>query len=69
MKARPAVVVCLLVLPNGEIACLYEAGQKNLYEAIMFAQFPLTARSTPTSPTVSQSLTPPSPFAAPAVSG
>jgi len=32
---------CLAVLPDGDIACLYEAGQNNPYEKIVFARFSL----------------------------
>jgi Neuraminidase (sialidase) len=35
----PAAYSCLTVLPNGEIACLYERGAKNPYETIMLARF------------------------------
>lgn len=37
----PAAYSCLAVLPGGDIACLYEAGQKSPYETITFARFPL----------------------------
>ena len=33
----------LAVLPDGEIACLYEAGLTRPYESIVFARFPLTS--------------------------
>ena len=33
---------CLAVIRNGEIGCLYERGEKNAYEKITFAQFPLS---------------------------
>jgi sialidase-1 len=32
---------CLTRLPDGKIGCLYEAGTKDAYERIVFAQFPL----------------------------
>jgi sialidase-1 len=35
----PAAYSCLAVLPNGEIGCLYECGQKSAYETITFARF------------------------------
>ena len=35
----PAAYSCLTVLPNGEIGCLYERGDKNPYETITFARF------------------------------
>jgi len=37
----PSAYSDLAVLPNGEIACLYEAGSKHPYESIVFARFPL----------------------------
>ena len=33
---------CLTRLPNGEIGCLYETGEKDAYERIAFARFPLS---------------------------
>ena len=35
----PAAYSCLVVLPGGEIGCLYERGEKSPYEAIAFARF------------------------------
>ena len=35
----PAAYSCLTVLPNGDIACLYERGDKNPYETITLARF------------------------------
>ena len=35
----PAAYSCLTVLPDGSIACLYEAGEKSAYETIIFAKF------------------------------
>jgi sialidase-1 len=40
LHAGPAAYSCLVVLPNGEIGCLYERGDKNAYETITFARFP-----------------------------
>jgi sialidase-1 len=37
----PSAYSCLAVLPDGEIACLYEAGQESPYESIVFARFSL----------------------------
>lgn len=37
----PAAYSCLAVLPDGDVACLYEAGEEHPYEAIVFARFPL----------------------------
>ncbi len=39
LHAGPAAYSCLTVLPNSEIGCLYERGQKNPYETITFATF------------------------------
>lgn len=36
----PAAYSCLAVLPDGQIACLYERGAKSPYETITFARFP-----------------------------
>lgn len=38
----PAAYSCLAVLPDGTITCLYERGNKNAYETIALARFPLT---------------------------
>lgn len=35
----PSAYSCLTVLPDADIACLYEAGDKNPYEKIVFARF------------------------------
>jgi sialidase-1 len=35
----PSAYSCLTVLPNGEVACLYEAGQEHPYESIVLATF------------------------------
>jgi sialidase-1 len=37
----PAAYSCLTVLPDGMIACIYERGEKNPYEMITLARFPL----------------------------
>jgi sialidase-1 len=37
----PSAYSCLTILPNGSIACLYEAGKKNPYEKIVFSSFNL----------------------------
>ena len=36
----PSAYSCLVVLPDGSIGCLYEGGQNNAYEKIVFARFP-----------------------------
>lgn len=41
LHAGPAAYSCLVVLPNQTIGCLYEAGDKNPYQTITFARFPL----------------------------
>ena len=35
----PAAYSCLTVLPDGDIGCLYEGGEKAVYEKIIFARF------------------------------
>ena len=37
----PSAYSCLTVLPGGSIGCLYEGGEKNAYEKIIFARFSL----------------------------
>lgn len=39
LHTGPAAYSCLTVLPNGEIGCLYERGEKTPYECIAFARF------------------------------
>jgi sialidase-1 len=39
LHAGPAAYSSLAVLPNADIACLYEAGNSNPYETITFARF------------------------------
>ncbi len=41
LHAGPSAYSCLTVLPDGNIACLYEAGQKSPYEKIIFSSFTL----------------------------
>lgn len=41
LHAGPSAYSSLAVLANGEIACLYEAGEKHPYESIVFARFDL----------------------------
>ncbi len=41
LHAGPAAYSDLAVLPNGEIACLYEAGRAHPYESIAFTKFTL----------------------------
>jgi sialidase-1 len=41
LDPRPAAYSCLAILPDGQIGILYEAGQKNPYETLVFARFPL----------------------------
>lgn len=40
LHAGPAAYSCLTVLPNGEVGCLYERGDKTAYDTITFARFP-----------------------------
>lgn len=48
---RPAAYSCLAALPEGAAAVLYEAGDKNPYESILFAHFSLTwLKSSPEPP-------------------
>jgi sialidase-1 len=39
LHAGPAAYSCLTVLADGEIACLYERGEKSPYETLTFARF------------------------------
>jgi sialidase-1 len=41
LHAGPSAYSCLTVLPDDDIACLYEAGDKHPYEKIVFARFTL----------------------------
>ncbi|NQT01058.1 MAG: exo-alpha-sialidase [Planctomycetes bacterium] len=41
LYAGPSAYSCLTILPDGNIACLYEAGQKSPYEKIIFTSFTL----------------------------
>jgi sialidase-1 len=38
----PSAYSCLAILPDGQIACLYEAGEAGPYESIVFARFSLS---------------------------
>jgi sialidase-1 len=40
LHAGPSAYSCLAVLPDGEIACMYEAGHEHGYESIVYARFP-----------------------------
>ncbi len=39
LHAGPAAYSCLLAMPDGSAACLYECGQEHPYEVIRFAHF------------------------------
>jgi len=41
LHAGPAAYSCLVVVPGGDVGCLYEAGRKHPYETIVFARFSL----------------------------
>ncbi len=41
LHAGPAAYSCLTVLPDGQVGCLYERGEKHPYEAIVFSRFTL----------------------------
>jgi sialidase-1 len=41
LHAGPAAYSCLAVLPDGDVACLYEAGEAHPYEAIVYARLTL----------------------------
>ena len=41
IHAGPAAYSCLVVLPSGAVACLFEAGTENAYQKIMYAHFSL----------------------------
>jgi sialidase-1 len=43
LHAGPSAYSSLATLKTGEVACLYEAGEKHPYEAIVFARFPVSA--------------------------
>jgi sialidase-1 len=47
LHAGPSAYSDLAVLANGEIGCLYEAGQAHAYESIVFAEFPLLSLDGP----------------------
>jgi sialidase-1 len=42
LYAGPSAYSCLVVLPKGEAACLYERGIKSPYERITFDRFPIS---------------------------
>ncbi|HHE72017.1 MAG TPA: exo-alpha-sialidase [Chloroflexi bacterium] len=42
LYAGPSAYSCLTVLPDGDVACLYEAGVESPYEWLVFARFPLS---------------------------
>ncbi len=39
LRPGPAAYSCLAVLPDGRVACLFEAGEEHPYERIVFARF------------------------------
>lgn len=39
LHAGPSAYSCLVALPDGDIGCLYEAGERSPYERIVFARF------------------------------
>ncbi len=41
LDPRPAAYSCLAVLGDGDVAILYEAGDRNPYESLVFSRFPL----------------------------
>ena len=41
LHAGPSAYSCLTVLADGQVACLYEAGEGGPYESIVLARFPL----------------------------
>jgi sialidase-1 len=47
LHAGPSAYSDLAVLADGEIGCLYEAGQAHPYESIVFAGFPLLSLDGP----------------------
>jgi sialidase-1 len=50
LDARPSAYSCLATLPDGQIALLYEAGDKSPYETLVFARFGLDWLLSPASP-------------------
>ncbi len=44
LHAGPSAYSDLAVLPNGQVACLYEAGERGAYEAIAFQRLTVPAR-------------------------
>ncbi len=49
LHAGPSAYSDLAVLPSGEIACLYEAGESHPYESIVFARFGFESLDGPSS--------------------
>jgi len=41
LHAGPSAYSCLAMLAHGQVACLYEGGQRHPYESIILARFPL----------------------------
>jgi len=41
LENGPSAYSDLVVLPDGDVGCLYETGKKNAYESIVFARFPI----------------------------
>ncbi|HUT25069.1 MAG TPA: sialidase family protein [Sumerlaeia bacterium] len=41
LHGGPAAYSCLAVLPDGDIGCFYEAGERGAYETMVFARFTL----------------------------
>ena len=41
LDPRPSVYSCLAALPDGTVGILYEAGDQNPYQSMVFARFPL----------------------------
>ena len=41
LHAGPSAYSCLVVLPDGDVACLYEAGEAHRSESMVLARFPL----------------------------
>lgn len=41
LHSGPSAYPCLALLPDGDVACMYKAGQERPYEFIVFARFSL----------------------------
>ena len=50
LHTGPSAYSSLAVLPDGQLACLYEAGEKHPYESIVFARIPLPTPFLPSLP-------------------